>query len=57
MGSSWIPGLYGLAHHEQAPLAAVIPPALGYVFLVGYAGWQAGKWVFRQFRRTGRKAH
>ena len=37
------PGLYGLAHHEQAPLAAVIPHALGYTFLVGHAGWQAWK--------------
>ena len=43
-----------IAYPDQAPLALLAPPVLGYSFLVGYAGWHSGKWVFRRLRPTRR---
>ena len=41
-----------LAYPNQASLAALIPPAVGYALLVGYAGRQAGKWAYPRLRPT-----
>ena len=46
-----------LVYPDQAPLTAVIPPALGYAFLVGYAAWQGGKWVYLRLRSTYSQAN
>ena len=42
-----------IAYPGQSSLVLLLPPVLGYNFLVGYAGWQAAKWVFRRLRTTG----